>query len=144
MILIINLGSRLNVVVGICRKRQINKPRPITDDDMEEIFQEVKEKQEAADKAFEQEHEGGHELEVMDKRLLSLSDQKLVAAKTKGRSRRPSGILLGSTVRIVSGTFTDFTGTVKKLDKKRGMVWIPFLPLFLYLLKICVHLNLKE
>lgn len=107
-------------------KRQINKPRPITDDDMEEIFQEVKEKQEASDKAFEQEHEGGHELEILDKRLLSLSDQKLVAAKTKRRSRKPSGILLGSTVRVVSGAFTDFTGTIKKLDKKRGMATIGF------------------
>ncbi|XP_076889300.1 uncharacterized protein LOC143540016 isoform X2 [Bidens hawaiensis] len=36
-------------------KRQINKPRPVSKDDMESIFEEVKEKQKAADKAFEEE-----------------------------------------------------------------------------------------
>lgn len=83
---------------------------------MEAIFQEVKEKQEASDKAFEEVHSGALEA---DKKSPSLSDKKVVA---KRRSRKPSGPLLGSNVRIVSGTFADFSGTIKKLDKKRGLV----------------------
>ncbi|KAD6120376.1 hypothetical protein R6Q59_026410 [Mikania micrantha] len=85
-------------------KRQINKPRPVSKDDMESIFEEVKEKQEAADKAFEEE---------------DLSDKQV---STKG----PKGPLLGSRVRIVSGYFADFSGTINKLDKKRGLATVGF------------------
>ncbi|XP_076902057.1 uncharacterized protein LOC143556676 [Bidens hawaiensis] len=89
-------------------KRQINKPRPVSKDDMESIFEEVKEKQEAADKAFEQEQS----------LVVPSSDKKV----SKSRKRT----LLGSTVKIVSGDFVDFSGTVMKLDKKRGLASVVF------------------
>nr|XP_043629738.1 transcription termination/antitermination protein NusG [Erigeron canadensis]XP_043629744.1 transcription termination/antitermination protein NusG [Erigeron canadensis] len=101
-------------------KRKINKPRPVSEEDMEAIFQEVKEKQEAADKAFEEEHSGDLE---SDKKSVSLPDKKLVS---KQRSRKPSGPLLGSNVRIISGVFADFSGTIKKIDKKRGLATVGF------------------
>ncbi|XP_071716461.1 uncharacterized protein [Rutidosis leptorrhynchoides] len=104
-------------------KRQINKPRPVSEDDMEAIFQEVKEKQEASDKAFEEEEHLGA-VETDNKKTLSLSDKKKVV--TKRRTRKPSGPLLGSNVRILSGTFADFSGTIKKLDKKRGLATVGF------------------
>lgn len=75
---------------------------------MESIFEEVKEKQEAADKAFEEE-------------------QSLVVPSDKKVSKSRKRTLLGSNVKIVSGDFVDFSGTVKKLDKKRGLVCIPYL-----------------
>ncbi|KAI3750424.1 hypothetical protein L2E82_21059 [Cichorium intybus] len=95
-------------------KRQINKPRPVSTADMEAIFVEVKEKQEATDKAFEEQQQ----LEILDKN----SDKTLVTTKTKKGSRKPSGPVLGSTVRVVSGAFMDFSGTIKKLDRKNGSV----------------------
>lgn len=93
---------------------------------MKEIFKEVKEKQEAADKAFEEEHAESLKLKIEGKKSLSLSMDKKVVS-TKRQSRKPSGPLLGSNVRIVSGIFTDFTGTIKKLDKKKGLVCLLFL-----------------
>ncbi|KAI3507403.1 hypothetical protein L1887_22388 [Cichorium endivia] len=99
-------------------KRQINKPRPVSTADMEAIFVEVKEKQEATDKAFEEQQQ----LEILDKN----SDKKLVTTKTKKGSRKPSGPVLGSTVRVVSGAFMDFSGTIKKLDRKNGSVTVAF------------------
>ncbi|KAI7731885.1 hypothetical protein M8C21_032249 [Ambrosia artemisiifolia] len=108
-------------------KRQINKPRPVSKDDMKSIFEEVKEKQEAADKAFEEEHSSSA--------LLS-ADIK-ASNKTKGRKRT----LLGSAVRIVAGDFVDFSGTVKKLDKKRGLATVGFT---LFGKETIADLNLSE
>ena len=60
-----------------CRKKQINKPRPVSKTDMEAIFQEVKEKQEASDKAFEEEHLQSLEANIVDK-----TGKKVVTGKT--------------------------------------------------------------
>ncbi|KAK9073092.1 hypothetical protein SSX86_007414 [Deinandra increscens subsp. villosa] len=110
-------------------KRQINKPRPVLKDDMEAIFVEVKEKQEAADKAFEEEQS-------------SVSDEKVSTTSNKTKRRKPpSGPLLGSRVRIVSGDFVDFSGTIKKLDKKRGLASIG---LTLFGKETIADLNLSE
>ncbi|KAF5785653.1 putative ribosomal protein L2, domain 2 [Helianthus annuus] len=107
-------------------KRQINKPRPVSKDDMESIFEEVKEKQEAADRAFEEEQASSVSPSV-----------KKTSDKTKSRKRT----LLGSTVRIVSGDFVDFSGTVKKLDKKRGLATVGFT---LFGKETIADLNLSE
>ncbi|GKC01978.1 hypothetical protein Tco_0993588 [Tanacetum coccineum] len=48
------VGGFIGLMVGNTKK-QINKPRPTSETDIEAIFQEVKEKQEASDKAFEEE-----------------------------------------------------------------------------------------
>lgn len=111
------VGGFVGRMVGNTKK-QINKPRPVSAADMEQIFKEVKEKQEASDKAFEEQQQ----LEMQEKNSLSLTDKKV----TKGRSRKPSGPVLGSTVKIVSGPFLDFSGTIKKLDRKRGLVTVAF------------------
>ncbi|GJS28470.1 plastid transcriptionally active 13 [Tanacetum coccineum] len=95
------------------------RPRPIFETDMEAIFQEMKEKQEASDKAFEEVRLKSLESDIVDKKSLSLSGKRVVTGKPTKRSRKPSGPILGSTVQIVSRTFTDFTGTIKKPDKKK-------------------------
>ncbi|PWA36559.1 plastid transcriptionally active 13 [Artemisia annua] len=129
------VGGFVGRMVGNTKK-QINKPRPVSETDMEAIFQEVKEKQEASDKAFEEEHLRSLEANIVDK-----TGKKVVTGKTTKRSRKPSGPILGSAVRIVSGTFTDFTGTIKKLDKKRGLVTVGF---SLFGKDTIVDLNLSE
>lgn len=104
---------------------------------MEAIFQEVKEKQEATDKTFEEQQQ----LEILEKKSLPLSDKKV----SKSRSRKPSGPVLGSTVRIVSGPFLDFSGTIKKLDRKRGSVCIiSFFDLILHLMRLNIESHGKE
>ncbi|KAL4557952.1 hypothetical protein LXL04_036147 [Taraxacum kok-saghyz] len=108
------VGGFIGRMVGNT-KRSINKPRPVSAADMEEIFKEVKEKQEATDKAFEEQQQ----LEILDQ---TSPDKKV----SKNRSRKPSGPVLGSTVRVVSGPFLDFSGTIKKLDRKRGLVTVGF------------------
>ncbi|XP_076926302.1 uncharacterized protein LOC143589428 [Bidens hawaiensis] len=106
-------------------KRQINKPRPVSKDDMESIFEEVKEKQEIADKTFEQEQ----------------SQSLVVPSSDKKVSNSRKRTLLGSTVKIVSGDFVDFSGTVKKLDKKRGLASVVFT---LFGKETIADLNLSE
>ncbi|GJQ89458.1 ulp1 protease family, C-terminal catalytic domain-containing protein [Tanacetum coccineum] len=76
-------------------------------------------KQEASDKAFEEVRLKSLESDIVDKKSLSLSGKRVVTGKPTKRSRKPSGPILGSTVQIVSRTFTDFTGTIKKPDKKK-------------------------
>ncbi|GJU26033.1 hypothetical protein Tco_1164654 [Tanacetum coccineum] len=78
------------------------RPRPIFETDMEAIFQEMKEKQEASDKAFEEVRLKSLESDIVDKKSLSLSGKRVVTGKPTKRSRKPSGPILGSTVQIVT------------------------------------------
>ncbi|KAI8556812.1 hypothetical protein RHMOL_Rhmol05G0284400 [Rhododendron molle] len=120
-------------------KMQINKPKPLPAVEMEAIMRQEKEEQEKADEAFkaEQQREETLNPEKMnlvytDSRLTSgESTEPIIESKPKRRSRktsRPVGDQLtkegdkllrpGSTVRVVSGTFTDFAGVLEKLDRK--------------------------
>ncbi|GJU26029.1 hypothetical protein Tco_1164650 [Tanacetum coccineum] len=54
------------------------RPRPIFETDMEAIFQEMKEKQEASDKAFEEVRLKSLESDIVDKKSLSLSGKRVV------------------------------------------------------------------
>ncbi|XP_059647134.1 uncharacterized protein LOC132293610 [Cornus florida] len=129
-------------------KRQINKPRPVSVDDMEAIFQQAKEEQEKTDQAFkeEQQREGILGTEKLD--IVYIDSQSaskdvttsVVASKPKRRSRKASKALLdgqstgrddknlfiGSSVRVVSGTFAEFTATLKKLDHETGKATVGF------------------
>ena len=78
-----------------CRKKQINKPRPVSKTDMEEIFQEVKEKQEASDKAFEEEHLRSLEANIVDK-----TGKKVLTGKTTKRSNYGQISILVNRFRI--------------------------------------------
>lgn len=119
----INLTQRYSLL--ICRKKQINKPRPVDSAEMEAIFRKEKEEQEKHDKAFEEEQRQDGALDSNTNPDLASKD----VLKPKRRSKKGSttgkdGKLppLGSTVRVVSGAFAEFSGTLKKLDRKEGMV----------------------
>ncbi|KAF7845424.1 Plastid transcriptionally active isoform 1 [Senna tora] len=123
-------------------KRQINKPRPVSEDDMEAIFRQAKEEQEKADLAFEEEQKN----EVLKSAILNIgleSDDGLkseVDSKPKRRSRKTSDqttdksstpknsklLVKGSTVRVLSGTFAGFVGTLQKLNRKTKIATVVF------------------
>ncbi|KAJ6992959.1 hypothetical protein NC653_016168 [Populus alba x Populus x berolinensis] len=113
-------------------KRQINKPRPVSDDDMEAVFQQAKEEQEKADIGFEEEQQAQGALNSVKLGSNNIT-QSFIDSNSEGGLRKISGPLVssssrkkgdlpktGSTVRVVSGTFADFVGSLKKLNRKTG------------------------
>lgn len=117
------------------RKRQINKPRPVSDDDMEAVFQQAKEEQEKADRGFEEEQQAQGALNSVKLGSNNIT-QSFIDSNSERGLRKISGPLVssssrkkgdlpktGSTVRVVSGTFADFVGRLKKLNRKTGKVY---------------------
>ncbi|KAK4270428.1 hypothetical protein QN277_023464 [Acacia crassicarpa] len=125
------LGSKVGSI-----KRQINKPKPVSADDMEAVYRQAKEEQEKADQAFEEEEKKAVlNSEVLKTELEPDGDLKLEAdSKPKRKSSKTSTIAteksstpkLGSTVRVLSGTFAGFTGTLKKLNRKTKIATVAF------------------
>ncbi|KAJ0088510.1 hypothetical protein Patl1_31739 [Pistacia atlantica] len=126
-------------------KRQINKPRSVSLDDMEAIFTEAKQAQEKADQAFEEEQQGEENLKSdklnVESNLVSNDVEESISdSKPKRRSRKASDPLAngsssvkgnkrlapGSTVRVVSGTFAEFVGSLKKLNRKTKKATVGF------------------
>lgn len=126
-------------------KRQINKPRPVAEDDMEAIFKQAKVEQENADKAFEEEEEERKAVVNSgnpNKELESDVSKAIVDSKPKRGSRKTSNqltvteeassakkkpkLVTGSAVRIISGSFLGFAGTLKKLNRKTKMATVHF------------------
>ncbi|KAG6437151.1 hypothetical protein SASPL_102062 [Salvia splendens] len=121
-------------------KRQINKPRPVDEDDMEAIFKQAKEEQVKADQAFEEEQlkaeASNPEKLGVDSPLVSQNiAQTKPLKKTGGRGRKSRkettegmtiSIKLGLTVQVMSGAFAGFSGTLKKFDSKTGLATVGF------------------
>ncbi|KAL2554738.1 plastid transcriptionally active 13 [Forsythia ovata] len=122
-------------------KRQINKPRPVDEGDMEEIFKQAKEEQEKADQAFEEEQQAG----ALDSLKLGVNSPLVVSedvtqsntsTKRRGRSRKATeapltgkdnaSLVPGLPVQVASGSFAGFSGILKKLDHKRGLATVGF------------------
>ncbi|XP_022767638.1 uncharacterized protein LOC111312005 [Durio zibethinus] len=135
------VGGFLGSKVGNT-KRQINKPRPVSVDDMEAIFRQAKEEQENADQAFEEKQQGEIAL-IPDKLNIEYNlDSNGVTASVldyepKQQSRKSSNTVVkgakdskqlvpGSIVRVVSGTFAEFVGSLKKLNRKTGKATVGF------------------
>ncbi|KAF8402732.1 hypothetical protein HHK36_010821 [Tetracentron sinense] len=126
-------------------KRQINRPKPVSSDDMEAIFREAKQEQEKTDQAFEEEQQEGifnngelsinSHLESKDfakivtdpkpKRQPRKGSEPVASSSTKGEDDKFP--IPGSSVRVVSGPFTEFTGSLKKLDRKIGKATVGFM-----------------
>ncbi|AES87010.1 putative ribosomal protein L2 domain 2 [Medicago truncatula] len=124
-------------------KKQINKPRPVAEDDMEAIFKQAKVEQENADKAFEEEEKkAAVNSGNPNKELESDVSKAIVDSKPKRGSRKTSNqltiteeassakkkpkLVTGSTVQIISGSFLGFAGTLKKLNSKTKMATVHF------------------
>ncbi|KAL9153043.1 hypothetical protein ABFS82_10G023300 [Erythranthe guttata] len=109
-------------------KRQINLPRAVDEDDIEAMKKQAKEEQEKADRAFEEE-----ELKASEAKKNGAVDSPLVTqtkSGARGRKAATAGkstsLKPGSTVRVLSGSFAGFSGTLKKLDKKTGLATVGF------------------
>ncbi|ESQ49157.1 hypothetical protein EUTSA_v10021091mg [Eutrema salsugineum] len=126
-------------------KRQINKPRPVDDSDLEAIFKQAKEEQEKADSEFEEAQRAEEEASLASQKLLasnsdvletveSLSETKpkrsprkaTLAAETKDPKGKKKKLAAGSTVRVLSGTFAEFVGNLKKLNRKTAKATVGF------------------
>ncbi|KAJ8551077.1 hypothetical protein K7X08_000447 [Anisodus acutangulus] len=122
-------------------KRQINKPRPVDEDDLEAIFKQAKEEQEKADQAFEEEQaEGSLDSKLIKDSTIAPTDDKVVPKKGGRKSKKASDLLAvdalrgsddkslipGSTVEVVSGAFAGFSGILKKVDSKAGLATVGF------------------
>ncbi|XP_059305460.1 uncharacterized protein LOC132057037 [Lycium ferocissimum] len=123
-------------------KRQINKPRPVDEDDLEAIFKQAKEEQEKADQAFEEEEqgEGGLDSKLTKDSGIAPTDDKVVPKKRGRQSKKAldllavnalrgaddKSLLPGSTVEVVSGAFAGFSGILKKVDSKEGLATVGF------------------
>ncbi|PSS32658.1 Transcription termination/antitermination protein like [Actinidia chinensis var. chinensis] len=116
-------------------KKQINKPKPISAEDMEAILQQAREEQEKADKAFEEEQK--EERATLDPKNLNVVyidsestskdvTESVIESKPKRRSRKTSQPAAGSAVRVVSGTFAEFAGVLRKMDRKTGRATVGF------------------
>ncbi|KAK9672644.1 hypothetical protein RND81_12G114200 [Saponaria officinalis] len=117
-------------------KRQINRPRPVAEEDIENIIAQAKEEQEKADLAFQDKLKS--DLQSLMPNLDTLTevvetpldtnpksqDKKVTEPSRRGRkSKYPK---IGSTVRVVSGSFAEFSGIVKKVDKKNAKITVGF------------------
>ncbi|KAG2245852.1 hypothetical protein Bca4012_069100 [Brassica carinata] len=119
-------------------KRQINKPRPVDDSDLEAIFKQAKEEQEKADSEFDEGQRAEEEASLASQELLASSSDAIETVETKPK-RAPGKAALatetktkkkklaaGSTVRVLSGTFAEFVGNLKKLNRKTAMATVGF------------------
>lgn len=107
---------------------------------MEAIFRQAKDEQEKNEQAFEeqQQKESLYSGTLNLESNLDSNDatESTLDTKPKGKSKKPSDLLTnssskrkgnkrftpGSTVRVVSGTFAEFEGILKKVNRKTGKV----------------------
>ncbi|KDP24511.1 hypothetical protein JCGZ_25075 [Jatropha curcas] len=120
-------------------KRQINRPRPVSVEDMEEIFRQAKEEQEKYDEAFQEEQQeegalnseklvGNENMKLDTDSNPTRGSRKISDPPVNGSPRKKKSKLLkaGSTVRVKSGTFAEFAGILKKLNRKTGEATVGF------------------
>ncbi|TQD77619.1 hypothetical protein C1H46_036828 [Malus baccata] len=103
-------------------KRQITRPRPVSEFDMEAIFKQEKEEQQKAEQAFEQEQQEATLNDAAEfdgdskpKKRPRKALDPLINGSSKGKSEK---LVPGSSVRVVSGTFAEYVGSLKKLNKR--------------------------
>lgn len=105
---------------------------------MEAIFKQAKEEQEKADLAFEEEEKGGGGLDskMTADSSIAPTDNKVVPQKRGRQSKKASDLLAvdalrgaddkslipGSTIEVLSGAFAGYSGILKKVDSKAGLV----------------------
>ncbi|KAF5179581.1 plastid transcriptionally active [Thalictrum thalictroides] len=123
-------------------KRQINRPKSVSVVDIESMFRQAKEEQEKADQAFADDQKSEEILKNEDINLNLIKNvmDSVAGTKPKRRTRKASApvtsspsivaddklLTPGSSIRVVSGSFSDFKGNLKKLDAKSGMATVRF------------------
>lgn len=109
------------------RKRQINRPRPVDEIDMEAIFKQAKEEQEKHEKEFEEEQQRAEALKSEESQSdTGDSANSAVDSKPKPQARKSTKkrtkLVPGSMVKVLSGNFAEFKGSLKKINRKTKKV----------------------
>lgn len=142
---VIGIGGFLGSKVGNT-KRQINRPKPVSSDDMDAIYKQAKEEQEKADRAFEEQQQAerifnGEELNIDSSPVAGQVTKSMTGAKPRRRSKKTSepsdsnpltgedisSLVPGASVRMLSGPFAEFTGCLKELNHKTGKATVGFM-----------------
>ncbi|KAL5709311.1 hypothetical protein ACHQM5_020015 [Ranunculus cassubicifolius] len=124
-------------------KRQINLPKAVSTNDIEAIFRQAKEEQEQADQLFKEEQESELTTKNNETNTDAIANvfNSIVDPKPKKKTRKAKGaiasipvtgaddklLIPGSSVRVVSGSFSDFQGNLKKLDGINGKASVGFM-----------------
>lgn len=129
------VGGFVGALVGNT-KRQITRPRPVSEFDMEAIFRQAKEEQQKAEQAFEQDQQEAALNNGLnsDDAVKSTGDSKpkrrsrktpdpLINGSSKGKNEK---LVPGSSVRVVSGTFAEYVGSLKKLNRRTKKATVGF------------------
>ncbi|KAF9596769.1 hypothetical protein IFM89_013316 [Coptis chinensis] len=135
------IGGFIGSKVGNTKK-QINRPKPVSTEDIEAIFHQAKEEQEKADQAFDEEQrsEGILKNEEINSDAIETVVNAVGNPKPKRKTRKASKklasslltgaddklLVQGSSVRVVSGSFSEFKGSLKKLDPASGKATVGF------------------
>ncbi|KAM6574375.1 hypothetical protein CsatA_022702 [Cannabis sativa] len=106
-------------------KRQINKPRPVSEIDMEAIFKKSKEEQEKYEQEFKEQQK---QEEILNSSLPNAESQSDSVPKRRSKKASDPLKLLtpGSTVKVLSGDFAEFEGCLKKVNRKTKKVTVGF------------------
>jgi len=104
---------------------------------LEAIFKQAKEAQEKADSEFEEADRAEEEASILaSQELLALSNSDVIETVAESKPKRAprkatlttetkakkKKLAAGSTVRVLSGTFAEFVGNLKKLNRKTAKV----------------------
>lgn len=117
------VGGFIGAMVGNTL-RQINKPRPVSEDDMEALFKQVKEEQEHADKAFLEEQLSDAVLK--SDKLMPKRRTRKSPGLTESKAKAGKRLSQGSKVRVLSGAFAEFNGILQKLNRKTKTATVMF------------------
>ncbi|ERN09622.1 uncharacterized protein LOC18437779 isoform X1 [Amborella trichopoda] len=127
------IGSKVGNTI-----RQINKPKPVPANEMEAIFRRAKVEQEEADRVFKDEQQ-------RERLVNETNGEENTAEKPKRRTRKsakPSAsedahqlksgegselLLPGSSVRVLSGPFSEFTGLLREVDHDASKAKVGFM-----------------
>lgn len=116
----------LKITSVLPSKKQINKPRPVSEADMEAIFRKAREEQETTDQAFEEEQKALASLKIdesSESATKPVKKSRRTSTKASGSSKKENiGLVPGKTVKVLSGTFAGFDGDVKKFNRKSKKV----------------------
>lgn len=114
-------------------KREIYRPKPVAADELEAILKQAQEEQELADQEFEKyqaKESSNEDFEAQSSSGSSTKTNYVSPTKQKRKSRKSierenllggyDSLVPGSSVRVLSGSFTDYTGYLKEVNRKTG------------------------
>jgi transcription antitermination factor NusG len=115
------------LILLLCSKRQIKKPKPIPVEEVESILKKEKEEQEKADKEFEDlenwDNVGSFSKPVEDSELMLINKIKKQVKKSTSKGVSTLNTFTpGASVHVISGPFAGFSGSLLEVNRKNKKV----------------------